>query len=165
MEPKKSNPKKLPGLIWVELKKWFPHSGDSLFLFPLFLLLFFICAKNLQGCFGSVLAGMAVTGILVWILKQCIKKERPMGEDGKIYRKYDPFSFPSGHVARAFVITTILFNCNLSVALLILLWALAISVSRIKLKLHFYADVIAGAATGVGVGIFIIWLRFKFNLS
>lgn len=163
MADKKSFQKQITGIIWSSVKKWFPHSGDSLFLFPLFIILFIIGSKKSQFCFVTVLAGMTVTGILVWAIKQLTRKERPTGNEGKIYRKYDPFSFPSGHAARGFVIVTVFYTCNWIIALVLLFWAVAISVSRIKLQLHYMVDVIAGAIIGTGVGMLIIWLQLNFH--
>jgi membrane-associated phospholipid phosphatase/GTP:adenosylcobinamide-phosphate guanylyltransferase len=162
---KKSVNKTELGLPAFKYYKWISHTGDSLILFPLLILLFTIVSENFKVCLGSVLTGMAVTGIFVWILKQLIRKKRPRGKEGKIYRKYDPYSFPSGHAARTFVIATIFIGCNWITATGLFFWAMVVSGSRLKLQLHFAVDIIAGALIGTGVGILIILVQFIFNLN
>ena len=44
---------------------------------------------------------------VVLAIKFLVRRERPQGEWGGIYRNTDPHSFPSGHAARAFLIAVV----------------------------------------------------------
>ncbi len=136
----------------------FQHSGDSIFLFPLFLILFLLSSGKTKVFAGIVFAGMLLTGLLVYILKQIFRKERPAGTFGKMYRKFDRFSFPSGHAARVWAVVTIISFFYWWAAAILSVWALLISFGRLKLKLHHKTDVFAGVVIGVLLGIFTVWL-------
>jgi undecaprenyl-diphosphatase len=139
----------------------FQHSGDSILLFPLFLLLFFTGSGQLKMWAGVILAGITLTGLVVFVLKQVFRKERPDGTAGKMYRKYDRFSLPSGHAARAWTIamTTAFFYWPLAIALSV--WAALISYSRLKLNLHDVTDVVAGTLVGIVTGLIVAWIFFS----
>ena len=141
----------------------FQHSGDSIFLFPLFLILFLLNSGQTKVFAGIVFAGMLLTGLVVIILKQILRKPRPVGTAGKMYRKYDRFSFPSGHAARVWMvaITTAFFYWPLAAALSV--WALLISLGRLKLKLHHKSDVFVGMVIGILLGLFIVWVSTQFG--
>ncbi len=113
---------------------------------------------------GAVLAGITSAGLVVFVLKQVFRKERPAGIAGKMYRKYDRFSFPSGHAARAWTIalTTAFFYWPLAIALFV--WAALISYSRLKLKLHDALDVVAGTLVGLVTGLIAVWIFFSMIL-
>jgi undecaprenyl-diphosphatase len=53
------------------------------------------------------LAGIGVLAAMVLGIKFLVRRKRPEGEWGQIYRNTDPHSFPSGHAARAFLIAVI----------------------------------------------------------
>jgi membrane-associated phospholipid phosphatase len=53
------------------------------------------------------LVGISVLAALVMGIKFLVRRRRPEGEWGGIYRNTDPHSFPSGHAARAFLIAVI----------------------------------------------------------
>lgn len=138
----------------------FQHSGDSIFLFLLFLILFFVSSESAKKMAGLVLTGMTLSGFTVFVLKQVFRKERPAGTAGKMYRKYDRFSFPSGHAARAWTIalTTAFLHWPLAIALFV--WAGVISYSRLKLNLHDVADVVAGTLVGLFTGLIAVWIFY-----
>lgn len=141
----------------------FQHSGDSIFLFPLFLILFLLSSEQTKVLAGIVFAGMLLTGLVVFILKQIFRKPRPVGTVGKMYRKYDRFSFPSGHAARVWAVVTIISFFYWRAAALLSVWALLISFGRLKLKLHHKTDVFAGVVIGVLLGIFTVWVSSRFG--
>lgn len=141
----------------------FQHSGDSIFLFPLFLILFLLSSGQTKVFAGIVFPGMLLTGLVVFILKQIFRIERPAGTFGKMYRKYDRFSFPSGHAARVWVIVVIMAFFYWPLAAILSVWALLISFGRLKLKLHHKTDVFAGLAIGALLGIFTVWVSSRFG--
>ncbi|HCE56333.1 MAG TPA: hypothetical protein DER09_00705 [Prolixibacteraceae bacterium] len=142
----------------------FQHSGDSIFLFPLFLFLFLLNSGQAKLLAVLVLAGMSITALVVFTLKQIFRKERPAGTAGKMYRKYDRFSFPSGHAARVCVIVVIMAFFYWPLAAGLSIWAVLIAYSRLKLKLHDVTDVFTGVAIGVAIGFFTVWMNKLFGL-
>jgi undecaprenyl-diphosphatase len=115
--------------------------------------------------FGSI----SVLAILVQLIKFRIKRKRPEGEWGRIYRFTDPHSFPSGHAARAFLIATIASGLGppaLAVALWI--WAPLVALARVAMGVHYLSDIVAGALFGIlvaliGLQVYQPWLTWIFN--
>ena len=66
------------------------------------LILTFMLAKQLTNR-----AWVGMLAALVLVLKFLIRRRRPEGEWGGIYRQTDPHSFPSGHAARSVLIAVL----------------------------------------------------------
>ena len=102
----------------------------------------------------TMLIGVAIVllAVLVLGIKKLVRRRRPDGEWGQIYRALDPHSFPSGHAARALMIALlgVYFELGWAVILLIV-WALLVGWSRIALRLHYLIDVLAGWVIGAFV--------------
>ena len=94
-----------------EHQKWmrpigvfFAHSGDSWFILLLLMLVWFF-TRGYWHRLSALLAGSVVMlAILVLAIKFLIKRRRPEGTWGAIYRNSDPHSFPSGHAARTMML-------------------------------------------------------------
>lgn len=128
------------------------HSGDSVFLFPVLILLVFLMpdfALELKFTLGA----LGATAVVVWLVKNAVKKPRPEGEYGQLYRKYDPYSFPSGHAARVFCLATLMAGIFGKTAVLLFIWAAAVSLTRIIYRLHDSTDLLVGLLIGSGVGV------------
>jgi undecaprenyl-diphosphatase len=83
-----------------------------------------------------------------------VRRRRPEGEWGRIYRSTDPHSFPSGHAARAFLIATIAAGLGppgLAIALWI--WAPFVALARVAMGVHYLSDIVAGALFGILVAL------------
>lgn len=96
---------------------------------------------------------IAVTIVLLVILvlgiKQVVRRRRPDGEWGQVYRSLDPHSFPSGHAARALAIALMGVYFGLGwLAVGLVIWAALVGWSRIALKLHYLVDVLVGWVVG-----------------
>ena len=137
-----------PGLLRI-LAVFFAHSGDSWFwglgLFALWrfgdstwkqwALLQFVC-----------IAGLAV---LVMTIKFIVRRRRPEGKWGGVYRNTDPHSFPSGHAARSFMIAAIASGLGPGwLALILWLWAPLVALARVSMGVHYLSDVVAGVIVG-----------------
>lgn len=133
--------------------KIFAHSGDSWFwLLGLFLVwLFDHGAWHDRAAFLAV--GLFVMAAVVILLKFIIRRPRPMGEWGQIYRITDPHSFPSGHAARsaALVVMGVAVEPAWFGAALAL-WAPWVGLSRVALGVHYLSDVVVGWAVGALMG-------------
>ena len=141
-----------PGLL-RSLAILFAHSGDSwLWLIGLALLWWGggdFWREKAPIYLGSIL----ITAVLVMAIKFTVRRRRPEGEWGSIYRNTDPHSFPSGHAVRAILLAV------LAVALgpgwfgaALWIWAPLVVLARVAMGLHFLSDVLAGAVLGLVVG-------------
>lgn len=100
---------------------------------------------------SALLTALAIVLLIVLVLgiKYLVKRQRPEGDWGQIYRMLDPHSFPSGHAARAILIALLGFYFRLGwVAVLLVVWALLVGWSRIALRLHYLIDVVSGWVIG-----------------
>jgi membrane-associated phospholipid phosphatase len=132
---------------------FFAHSGDSwLWVAALFLVwLLGSAAWHTRSAILAIsVAGMAV---LVLAIKFTIKRQRPPGEWGAIYRNTDPHSFPSGHAARAALLAVMAVGLGPAwFGWLVLIWAPLVSIARVMTGVHYLSDVVAGSVFGALVG-------------
>jgi undecaprenyl-diphosphatase len=136
------------------------HSADSWYWVAGLALLYFFGPESWQGVIVILLVGILLTAMSVQGLKFLIRRPRPEGEWGQIYRRSDPHSFPSGHAARASMLTVlILLTGNIGIGLGLLVWAILVGISRIALGVHFLSDIIVGSGIGVLMA-FIVFIIF-----
>jgi undecaprenyl-diphosphatase len=99
---------------------------------------------------------LAIAGLaaLVLVVKFAIRRRRPEGEWGGLYRLTDPHSFPSGHAARAFLLATLVVAWGPAwLAPILVIWAPLVALSRVAMGLHYVSDIVGGAALGVAVAV------------
>jgi len=133
--------------------KFFAHSGDSWFwLAGLFITWLFSEGEWRQrSAFLGV--GLFIMAAAVIVLKFSIRRPRPEGKWGQIYRITDPHSFPSGHAARSAALALMGIAVGppwLAIALCI--WAPWVGLSRVALGVHYLSDVLAGWLVGAAMG-------------
>jgi undecaprenyl-diphosphatase len=98
--------------------------------------------------------GIGALAALVIGIKFVVRRRRPEGEWGSIYRNTDPHSFPSGHAARAFLIAVVgsaLGPAWLGVVLWI--WAPLVALARVAMGVHYVSDIVAGAILGIVIAL------------
>ena len=138
---------------------FFAHSGDSWFWGVGLILLWFIGPRSWRPQIALLFLGIFFTAVTVLIMKFSIKRPRPEGDWGQVYRSSDPHSFPSGHAARATMLTviTLLSGCwPLSLGLLV--WAVLVQIARVALGVHYFSDVIVGSLIGIVMGFLAVWV-------
>ncbi len=147
-----------PGLLRT-LAVFFAHSGDSWF-WGLGLLLLWRLGDSFWKQWALVLfAGIAGLAVIVLTIKFTVRRRRPAGEWGGIYRNTDPHSFPSGHAARAFLIAVLALGFGPAwLAILLCIWAPLVSLARVSMGVHYASDILAGAILGILVG----WAGLEF---
>ena len=102
---------------------------------------------------------LAFLAVAVLGIKFLLRRPRPEGEWGSIYRVTDPHSFPSGHAARAMTIAFMALEfADPMWFVLLLAWALLVGYSRVALRLHYFSDVLVGWLIGAVSGV--LALRF-----
>lgn len=142
---------------------FFAHSGDSWFWGIALVLLWAFGSSFWKQWAIVVLAAIAVLAALVMGLKFSIRRRRPEGEWGSIYRNTDPHSFPSGHAARAFMIAILATGLGPAWSAWILwLWAPLVSVARVAMGVHYVSDIAAGLAIGILMGILVLQIQQPF---
>lgn len=130
------------------------HSGDSWFWGAALALLYFLGPRDWKPQIALLFLGILFTALTVLALKFLIKRPRPEGEWGQVYRSSDPHSFPSGHAARAIMLTTIMLLTGFwGIGLVMLGWALLVDVSRVGLGVHYFSDIIVGTLIGILMGL------------
>jgi len=141
----------------------FAHSGDSWLIGALLgFLLAFGPAEWKPGVLFTLVV-ILIAAVIVFIIKFTVRRRRPPGEWGQIYRRTDPHSFPSGHAARAMLLVVLAFAlCPLWFGLIALVWAPLVMLARVAMGLHYLSDVIVGALLGLGIGLFSWWVIPQF---
>jgi membrane-associated phospholipid phosphatase len=126
------------------------HSGDSWFWLAGLAVMGLLGSSYWQERARILAAGIIVTAVLVLIIKFIVRRKRPEGEWGAIYRTTDPHSFPSGHAARAALIAILALLLGPPwFAALLLIWAPLVSLARVAMGVHYLSDILAGSVVGV----------------
>jgi undecaprenyl-diphosphatase len=132
---------------------FFAHSGDSWF-WALGLLILWALGDSFWKRWSVIeLAAILILIAIVMPLKFSIRRRRPVGEWGGIYRNTDPHSFPSGHAARSFLIAVVATGLGPAwLAIALWVWAPLVALARVAMGVHYLSDIIAGAALGILIG-------------
>jgi membrane-associated phospholipid phosphatase len=105
--------------------------------------------------------GTLLTAAIVFSIKFTVRRRRPEGEWGAIYRKTDPHSFPSGHATRAVMLATVALGLGPTwFGLIMLVWAPLVLLARVVMGVHYLSDVIAGALLGLGIGLVVVQFSY-----
>ena len=146
-----------PGALRV-LAVFFAHSGDSWFWWLALIIGWFFSDSLWKRWEVVEFVGIGLLAALVLVIKFRVRRRRPEGEWGRIYRNTDPHSFPSGHAARAFLIAIVASALAPAwLAILLWIWAPLVSLARVAMGVHYISDVVAGAI----LGIVIAWLGLQ----
>jgi undecaprenyl-diphosphatase len=153
-----------PGAL-RSLAVFFAHSGDSWFWGAGLVILWWFGTSFWKQWAIVILVGISLLAVLVMSLKFIIKRRRPEGEWGGIYRNTDPHSFPSGHAARAFLIALMAAGLGPAwIALALWIWAPLVSLARVAMGVHYISDVVAGFLVGIVMGAIFLQLHQPFLL-
>ncbi|GAP15441.1 PAP2 superfamily [Longilinea arvoryzae] len=136
-----------------KLAVFFAHSGDSWFWMA-GLVVVWLFARGFWHNHTALLAiGVGVLAVLVLAIKFTIRRQRPEGEWGAIYRNTDPHSFPSGHAARAAMLAVMAWGLGPAwFGWVVLIWAPLVSLARVSTGVHYLSDILAGWVLGVLAG-------------
>jgi undecaprenyl-diphosphatase len=85
-----------------------------------------------------------------------VRRQRPPGEWGAIYRQADPHSFPSGHAARALMLAVLGLSLGPAwFAAALCVWGPLVALARVAMGVHYVSDIAVGALLGVVFGLLI----------
>ena len=129
------------------------HSGDSWF-WLLGLIIIWLTGDISWRWRAIVLAtGILLTALVVMAIKFTVRRHRPEGEWGGIYRSTDPHSFPSGHAVRAVMLAVVALGLGpVWLGVLLSVWAPLVGLARVAMGVHYLSDVTAGMALGLLMG-------------
>ena len=111
-----------------------------------------------EAIISAILARLAFIEVIRWIFP----KDRPFLGNNNINlllkdMDHVHHSFPSGHAAFFFAISTVVYFYNKKAGILFLIGAFLICLARVFVGVHWPSDVTAGAF----VGAFSAWLIFR----
>jgi len=143
------------------------HSGDSWFWILGLAFVWWLGSPYWKSRALVLGIGVLFTAVFVIVVKFTVKRSRPEGEWGTIYRATDPHSFPSGHSTRAFMLAVITLGFGPQwFAIVLLIWAPLIALARVAMGVHYLSDIIAGFLLGIVIGgVMIAILKPLFFLS
>lgn len=143
---------------------WWPavilaHSGDSwVWATAVGLVWLLTFGKGYWHAYSATLEiSIVCQALFVFGLKSLIRRQRPSGEWGGIYRSVDPHSFPSGHATRAVLLAVL--GIGLGPAWfgwLMALWAPLVCASRVLTGLHYFSDILGGILLGLLLGLLVL---------
>lgn len=114
-----------------------------------------------QGSVSAIFSRFVITEIIRWLWL----RPRPFIENevNLLIEKVNEASFPSGHAAFYFALSTVVFFYNKKTGLLFFLASLLITIYRVFVGVHWPSDILAGALIGMfsGVGVFFLSRRFS----
>jgi membrane-associated phospholipid phosphatase len=146
------------GILWYPAV-FFAHSGDSWFWMAGLGFLWLFGNEEWRFRAASVAVCIVIQALVVFVIKFTIRRSRPKGEWGAIYRNTDPHSFPSGHATRAFLLVSLFYGLGPQMAFLVVLaWAPLVSLARVLTGVHYISDVVAGMALGLVFGWLMLYL-------
>jgi undecaprenyl-diphosphatase len=135
------------------------HTGDSWFWVVGLLLVWLLTSPVYARWAWITLLAVVFTAALVLVIKFTIRRQRPEGELGQIYRKTDPHSFPSGHATRAILLGVLALGLAPPwLGILLIIWGPLVGIARIAMGVHYVSDVLAGWILGAIIGLLV--LRF-----
>jgi membrane-associated phospholipid phosphatase len=145
-----------PGALRV-ISIFFAHSGDSWF-WAIGLFAIWISGDSFWKQWAILqFASISFLAVMVLVIKFSIRRKRPEGDWGQIYRYTDPHSFPSGHAARAFLIATIATGLGPAwLAIALWIWAPLVALARVAMGVHYLSDIVAGALLGILIAFIVL---------
>ncbi len=138
---------------WWKLAAFLAHSGDSWFWMLGLVFIWFFGDPFWHRVSALIAAAVGGLALFVFAIKFTVRRQRPPGDWGAIYRNTDPHSFPSGHAARAGLLAVL--ACGLGplwFGILILLWSPLVSLARVMTGVHYLSDILAGIILGIAAG-------------
>jgi undecaprenyl-diphosphatase len=148
-----------PGLLRT-FASFLAHSGDSWFWWAGLAVFWWLGNPLWRPWALTMLLSIIALAAIVLIIKFSIRRRRPEGEWGAIYRSTDPHSFPSGHAARAMLIAVLAIGMGpWWLAVLLCAWMPLVSLARVAMGVHYLSDVAAGAVLGAIAGGIVLLFR------
>ena len=131
----------------------FAHSGDSWFWLIGLVIIAVTQSSHWRRWALQFILVVVVAAAIVLALKFAVRRRRPAGEWGAVYRRTDPHSFPSGHAVRAVLLAVLAAGWGPTFLFpLLFIWAPLVMLSRVAMGVHYLSDIVAGALIGLLMG-------------
>ncbi len=142
-------------------------------LFLLFFILFFLLrnfTKYLLFVVEVVVAAFFARYALVSLIRYYLPRIRPFDKIEDInflLEQKDSMSFPSGHTAFVFAISTVIYFYNRKIGVILFILSFLMGVTRIIVGVHWPSDILGGVVVGILSGAIVseLFLLFKKNLT
>jgi undecaprenyl-diphosphatase len=142
---------------WYQLASFIAHSGDSWFWLLGLTLVWLLAPPAGRNLAAFMAISLVAEAVFVIAIKFTVRRRRPDGEWGAIYRATDPHSFPSGHAARAGLLAVVALSLAPAwFGLLLAIWAPLVSAARVIMGVHYLSDVVVGLFIGVISGLVMV---------
>jgi membrane-associated phospholipid phosphatase len=133
------------------------HSGDAVVLAVLLVCAWLAGGPQWKARVIMIVAGLLAAEVLTVIIKMSVRRQRPPGTSGAIYRRTDPYSFPSGHAARASMLSILFWITGPFTAFIaIVVWSPIMVLSRIAIGIHYVFDVAVGLILGTALSFIVV---------
>jgi undecaprenyl-diphosphatase len=130
------------------------HSGDSWFWLLGLILIWIFGPVYWRAMAQTLIVAVVLTALFVMVIKFLVRRSRPEGNWGRIYRNTDPHSFPSGHAVRAVLLAVMAVAFVPPwLAVILAVWAPLVALARVAMGVHYLSDVLAGMALGMALGL------------
>lgn len=141
-----------PGLLRT-LAILLAHSGDSWIWFAVLGMAAWLGPPPWRVWALRTLAAVAGLALIVLLLKFTVRRRRPEGNWGAIYRRTDPHSFPSGHAARATLLAILgAVWAPAWLGVMLTVWAPFVCMARVAMGVHYLSDILVGILLGAAAG-------------
>jgi len=136
------------------------HSGDSWFWWPGLAVVWLLGDAFWRPWALRIFVCILILAPVVLAIKFAIRRSRPSGEWGAIYRSTDPHSFPSGHAARTILIAILVSAMGPAwLAGVLWVWAPLVALARVAMGLHYLSDILGGELLGGLAGVVALQIR------
>jgi len=150
--------------LWFDnLAIFFAQYFEYILIFCLLLFLLKNFKKNwpmiIQAFGAAILARLVIVNFIRWLWQ----RPRPFVENNvNLLLSHSGTSFPSGHAAFYFAISTVVYLHNKKAGIGFFFASFLISISRVFCGIHWPSDILAGAVIGIFSAFLIILFSRKF---
>lgn len=147
------------GLLW-KTAGFLAHSGDSWFWLAGLGVIWLFANPDWRYRSVVLAAAIIIQACTVLAVKFLVRRRRPEGDWGAVYRNTDPHSFPSGHATRAALLATMGWLLGPDwLGWALTMWAPFVSLARVTMGVHYLSDVLAGVIIGILIALALMNLQ------
>jgi undecaprenyl-diphosphatase len=144
---------------------WYALSVYGMWLYVAYFLFLWPSNNFAMGDLKYLLIALPGVFVLVWLLRNIIRRPRPTLFKTSYVPWLNRYTFPSIHAATSFAFATSLFLLSYEtfsgiflslIGLLLYGIALGITISRMMVGVHYASDLLVGALLGIGFSIMVM---------